>query len=54
MIYLIQEFYDGKWWLVQPFVSFFHAKEYLGYLERKDKYAVYRVKEFELSKDYDD
>lgn len=51
MIYIIQEFYDGKWWLIQPFTSKFHADEYLSYLtKKKDKYGAYRIKEFELPK----
>jgi hypothetical protein len=51
VIYIVQEFYDGKWWHESFYTQKFHAEEKMRYLDSLPKSGSYRIKEFPIPED---
>jgi hypothetical protein len=48
MIYIVQEFYNEKWWHSSIYVDLFHAEEMLHYLRKSESDKTFRIKLFEI------
>jgi len=50
MIYIVQEFYNGKWWTAAIYTRRFYAQENMDYLSSQSN-NEFRIKEFEIPED---
>jgi hypothetical protein len=51
MIYIVQEYYQNRWWHQSFYTDRFYAEEQLNYLRANESPKLFRIKEWQVPED---